>query len=231
MEVEDEKLAARKLSLDPVNQPLASPAYTEPVRNLLRCYFRIVHRTTFSGQENIPPSGPCLFASNHGSYYDPLLVAGGQFLPMRFMAWDALFNNGIFEKVIRFYGSFPVDPDGNDPAGYRVCLELLKKGQRILIFPEGGRSTKEGLDDFREGVARLAMKANVPIVPVCLTGLSAAWPRADMFPRPWFPIHVRYLSPVYPQQTKTPQERHDEAKRIMTEVKSSIQRCLDSFSS
>ncbi len=213
---------------NPVNQSLAPRGIVEFFRGVLRAYFQFFHHSTFQGQEHIPPEGPCLFASNHVSYYDPLLVAAGQTLPMRFMAWDALFNRGMFDRLIRYFGAFPVDTEGNDPGGYRVCLELLKRGQRILIFPEGGRSETASLVPFREGVARLAMKAQVPIVPVCILGGNAAWPRGDTAPRPWFPIHVRYLPLVQPRQTRTPQERHDEAKRLMNEVRSSIQRCLES---
>jgi 1-acyl-sn-glycerol-3-phosphate acyltransferase len=162
----------------------------------------------------LPPPGPCLFASNHQTYYDPLLVAAGQEEPLMFMAWDALFKGGRFEKLIRCFGAFPVDPEGRDPGGYRACLKFLRDGNRILIFPEGGRSADGGLMPFREGVARLAMKAGVPIVPVCIRGGERAWPRGDSAPRPWFAMSVTYLQHISPQSVRTPGERHAEAARL-----------------
>ncbi len=196
-------------------------------RKFLRAYFRLLHSATFEGHENIPTSGPLLFASNHQSYYDPMLVACGQDLPMRFMAWDALFIGGFSERILLDYGAFPVDPDGSDPGGYRDCLEILKRGERVLIFPEGGRTDDGKLLPFREGTARLAMKADVPVVPVCICGAYEAWSKWDFGPRPFFPIRLQFLPAIYPRPVKGGHERHEESQRIMREITKVIQRGLD----
>lgn len=156
-------------------------------------------------------------------------IAAGQDLMMKFMAWDALFKGDFTGQFLRDWGAFPVDPYGSDPGGYRTCLDHLKKGERILIFPEAERSYDGKLLPFREGVARLAMKADVAVVPVCVCGANRAWPRGDATPRPFFRINVTYLPPIYPRPVKTAAERRDEAKRITDEIVNAIQRCLDAY--
>jgi len=203
------------------------PRLEKFLRFLYLKYFRIFHFARFHGIENLPPPGACLFAPNHQSYYDPMLMAVGQPLPMYFLAWNALFTKGYADRFLRFMGAYPVDPEGADPGGYRDCLNALRSGKRVMIFPEGARSYDGKLQPFREGVARLAMKANVPVAPICITGGQFAWPRAETFPRPFTRLDVTYLPPIYPRPARTPAERHAEAARITDELARTIQDCLD----
>ena len=123
-------LAANKLPL------YANPSFTRPARKILRGYFRAFHRMRSSGQEHIPESGPVIFAANHVSYYDPMLVAAEQFAPVRYLAWDALFGKyKWFGDLIESGGAIPVDPGGKDLSGFRRCLEVLQEGERVIIFP------------------------------------------------------------------------------------------------
>lgn len=198
------------------------PAGVELLRKALRAYFRVFHFTRVTGRENIPRRGPLLFAANHLSYYDPVLICAAQDLPMRFMAWDELFRSKLFAKFISDWGAFPVSVEGDDRAGFRTCLELLRKGERVLIFPEGGRSFDGELMPLRAGVARLAMRASVPVVPVRLTGAHHAWPRGDTAPRPFFPIHVHFGSAVVPQPAGGAPERHAESARLLRELEAAL---------
>ena len=79
--------------------------------NLVRwipiAYFKIFHRIEFHGSENIPATGPVIIASNHISYYDPVIVGTGVHRDIEFMAWDKLFDIPILRSVIRFFGALP----------------------------------------------------------------------------------------------------------------------------
>lgn len=185
------------------------------MRKLIRLYFHVFHFTRFKGRENIPSGGPLLLASNHLSYYDPVLVVAGQDELMRAMAWEALFRSEWFAKLIGDWGAFPVDPTGSDPGGFRACLKHLKEGERVLVFPEGARSWDGELQPMREGIARLAMRADAPIVPVRVTGAHIAWNRGELAPSPWFRIDVHYLPPIHPRPVKGVKERRAESARIM----------------
>lgn len=193
----------------------APPLVVEPLRRLVRAYFRFFHATRFTGRRNLPPPGPALFAANHLSYYDPVLVMAGQDEMMRGMSWGALFQNRLLGKLLTDWGAFPVDVEGRDPGGFRTSLRLLKAGERILVFPEGGRSFDGELMPLREGVARMAMRSGVPICPVRITGADCAWNRSDLAPRAWFPIQVHYGPCIIPRTAKTKMEREAEAARIM----------------
>lgn len=190
----------------------------ERLRKFLRAYFRVFHLTRATGRENLPPPGPALFASNHQSYYDPVFVAAEQNLPIKFMAWDELFKYGLLSKFISDWGAFPVDTEGEDGAGYRTCLDLLKNGERVLIFPEGGRADDYRILPLKAGVARLAIRTAVPIVPVCISGADCAWPRNDFCPRPFFRIDIHFHPAIIPRPVKGPKERHEESDRIMKEL-------------
>jgi 1-acyl-sn-glycerol-3-phosphate acyltransferase len=199
--------------------PFSPSRHLEKLRKVVRGYFTLFHDAKFTGLENIPPEGPALFAANHESYYDPPLVAAGQNYPMKFLAWDALFEGPKwFAEFIRDGGAYPIDPHGEDPGGFKTCLKLLKEGERVLIFPEGGRGRNGELMPLKEGVARLAMRSGAAILPVRISGAGEAWGRGDFAPRPWFPISVHYCPPIYPRPAKTLEERHAESKRLMSEL-------------
>ncbi len=218
----DQNLPLKKSIWDSLPPESLAPRRFEPfLRSFSRFYFRWVHGTRFDGVENIP-TAPFIMAANHQSYYDPPLVGLGHDHRIKFMAWDELFCGGLFERFIRDWGAFPLDPSGGDSSGYRDALDFLKRGQSVGIFPEGERSYDGKLLPFREGVARLAMKANVPIVPVCLWGANRAWPRGDAGPRPFFKIQVAYLPPLYPKPAPTPTERRIEAKRLTEAIVQAI---------
>lgn len=200
----------------------APPSVVEPLRRLVRAYFRFFHATRYTGRRNLPPPGPALFAANHLSYYDPILVMAGQDEHMRGMAWGALFKNRLLGKMLTDWGAFPVDVRGRDPGGFRTSLRLLKTGERVLIFPEGGRSFDGELMPLREGIARLAMHSGAPICPVRITGAERAWNRSDLAPRAWFPIRVYYAPCIIPRAARTRNERQAEAARIMQELEAAL---------
>lgn len=187
---------------------------------LLR-FFRVFHALKCTGQENIP-SGTVLFAANHLSYYDPFIIGATTDGLVAFMAWEALFSDGLIGRTMRNWGAFPVDPDGKDPGGFRRCLEILDDEKSVCVFPEGGRSFDGNLMPLRAGIARLAMRTGVPIVPVRLTGAHNAWIRGDLAPRPWFKIGVHFGEPIEPRKVKPGAERHAETKRIMDELERAL---------
>jgi len=81
-------------------------------------------------------------------------------------------------------GAWPLALEGSDPAAIRTSLQWLRNGGVVVIFPEGARSTDTGaLDRFKAGAVRLAMEAQVPVLPVTIKGGNRVWPRGWRFPR------------------------------------------------
>jgi 1-acyl-sn-glycerol-3-phosphate acyltransferase len=124
------------------------------------------------GLENIRPGGNYVFVSNHLSYMDtPVVLANlpEQFL---FLAKSALFKIPFLGWHLKSAGHVPVPRD--DPRGAIRTLtraaELIHEGRSTLVFPEGGRSESGELQDFKDGAAFLAIRAQVPMVPLALIG-------------------------------------------------------------
>lgn len=208
--------------------PLVGDAVYDGCRSLLHRYFRFFHDAEFRGLENVPEHGPAILAPNHVSYYDPPLVGAALRGRVRFMAWNALFANPFWDRAFRSFGAFPVDIEGGGSSAYRECLEMLRLNERIVVFPEAGRTLDGKLLPFKDGVGRLALKAGgVPIVPVAIHGAGFAWPRGEVAPRWWFKLRVHYLPPIRPRAAHGPKQTRAEAARVMEEIRASIQADLD----
>jgi long-chain acyl-CoA synthetase len=77
--------------------------------------------------------------------------------------------------------------------------EVLKRGNNIIIFPEGTRTQTGEIGDFKKTFAILSRELNVPIVPVAINGAYDALPRGTHFPKPWTKITVNFLKPILPE--------------------------------
>jgi 1-acyl-sn-glycerol-3-phosphate acyltransferase len=102
--------------------------------------------------------------------------------------------------------------EGSDPAPIRRSLQWLRDGGAVVIFPEGGRSTSTGeLERFKAGAVRLALEANVPILPVTIKGGNRIWPRGWSFPRTG-KVVITY-HPLYHAEQSPTEETRAAAKR------------------
>ncbi len=133
---------------------------------LVRIVFAIWYNIRVEGRENIPKKGAYIFASNHRSYADPVLVVicgRGKF---SFMAKSELFENKAFGWLIRMLGAFPVERGKGDTAAIDKAISRVKEGSHLLIFPEGTRSTTGKVGRGKTGVALIAAKAGADVIPV-----------------------------------------------------------------
>ena len=160
----------------------------------LRLYFNCYHGVIEKGREQIPQAEPLIFACNHASNIDPPLI--GAYCPKRlsFLAKDSLFKNPIFSKLITELGAIPVSREDSQKAGtvIKTLLSLLKRGHNILVFPEGTRSSDGELQPLEAGVAFLALRSNVPILPVYVGGTFEACPKGKR-PKP-LPLFINWGS-------------------------------------
>lgn len=165
------------------------------LRNLSLWLLRVVFRFRAVGLENVPAEGPVLLAANHLSFLDPPVVGAAVGRPLHFMAKAELFHIPLVGTLIRKLNAHPVDRSGSDAAALRMALGLLRDRHALLVFPEGTRSTEQGLGPGKAGVGMLAAVAEAPVVPVYIEGTGRALPRGAAFPRPTR-ITVAYGSPL-----------------------------------
>ena len=157
----------------------------EMVRPVVGAFSRVIWKIEFRGVENVPLNGGLIIAANHQTYIDPFWLSLPIKRPTRYLAWSAAFRWPVVGTCLRWFGAWPLALEGSDPAAIRSSLQWLRNGGAVVIFPEGARSTEAGsLDRFKAGAVRLALEANVPILPVTIKGGNRVWPRGWRFPRP-----------------------------------------------
>lgn len=138
------------------------------LRLLFRFLFQILYHVEVQGLENFPKT-PHVIAPNHRYEFDaPFLIA---YLPMEFAAMgkESLFRNIFTRRIIRAYHGIPVDRDGNDLKAIRQAIETLKT-YPLVLFAEGTTTEDRGRLPAKPGLALIANKAKVPIVPVTIWG-------------------------------------------------------------
>src|ERR1700691_4219565 len=118
---------------------------------------------------NIPRQGAFILASNHISNLDPVVLGICSVRRLNFMAKIELFK-GVLGFFLTNLGAFPVKRGESDFGAMREALRRLKEGRVILIFVEGTRRIGNEPSKAQAGVGFLAMKSNVPIVPVFVQG-------------------------------------------------------------
>ncbi|MDF2569765.1 MAG: plsC [Sporomusa sp.] len=153
------------------------------LRYVLGIIFSIFFRWKVIGAENVPPTGGVIIAANHVSLWDPPVV--GTAIPRRihFMAKEELFANPLFGRIITNLGAFPIKRGIADRTAIRTALNLLESGSILGIFPEGTRSKNGQLGSPEPGLAMLAVKAGVPVVPAAIIGTNKVFQDGHLFPQ------------------------------------------------
>jgi 1-acyl-sn-glycerol-3-phosphate acyltransferase len=132
---------------------------------------RTLWRLRAVGTERVPLTGPLIVASNHISFFDPPALGVALPRPLHYMAKQELFDIPLFGPTIRATNAYPVDRRRGDVGAIRRTVEMLRAGNAVAIFPEGGRN-KDGQAKARPGVALLAALSRAPILPAYIEGTS-----------------------------------------------------------
>ena len=151
------------------------------------------------GRHHVPRTGGVLILSNHQSFVDPPLVGCGLPRACHFMARDSLFRNPVFGRIISAVNAFPVQRGSADIGAIKEALRRLKQGKILIMFPEGTRTPDGHIGPLLPGLAAIAQKARVPIVPALVDGVYQAWPRHRLFPSPGN-VMVFYDHPIAPAE-------------------------------
>jgi 1-acyl-sn-glycerol-3-phosphate acyltransferase len=136
----------------------------------LRALFTAVARVQSTGIQRMPSSGGVMLACNHLCWLDPWLL--GVLFPRQlyFMAKEELFKLKPLGWYLQMAGSFPVRRGEADRSAIRYAEELLRRGEVVMMFPEGHRSKTTGAQAARAGAVLLATHTNSPILPVGISG-------------------------------------------------------------
>jgi 1-acyl-sn-glycerol-3-phosphate acyltransferase len=194
-----------------------------PVIGILKTFWKYLGlRFDSKGVENIPREGGAILAMNHIGYLDFALI-GTCALPVkryvRFMAKRELFDNKIVGPLLRGMHHISVDRSSGS-ASFVAALRALKSGEIVGIFPEGTISVSFELKEFKSGAVRLAIGADVPIVPVAVWGSQRIWTKKVKrdLSRKKVPIFVAFGKPLYFSRDSSVEEGEKELRAAMQEL-------------
>lgn len=186
-----------------LNEKLFGRSWTQViVYDVLRVLARSIAPALMSfraiGRDNYPKTGGALICSNHQSHFDPIIVGLTCDRRMNYVARKSLFRFAPFRFIIEFLDAIPIEREGIGIGGLKETLRRLKRGEIVLIFPEGTRSKDGKMGRLRPGFTTLARRGKVPIVPVGFNGAYDAWPRSRPLPG-WSRICVCVGEPIMPE--------------------------------
>lgn len=163
----------------------------------LKLYFRV-------SAENVDalPDGPCIITPNHQSIMDGFLVAAlmrnRHFSSTYFYAKAKHLRSWWLRFIADRHAVIIMDINRDVKNSMQKLAEVLKRGKKVMIFPEGTRSLDGNVGDFRKTFAILSRELSVPVVPVTINGSWDALPPGARFPRPFKRISIIFQDAVYP---------------------------------
>jgi 1-acyl-sn-glycerol-3-phosphate acyltransferase len=151
---------------------------------------KLLFRPWVEGEENIPETGAAIFASNHLSFSDSIFLPLMVPRRMTFLAKSDYFTGeGLKGRLTAWFfkgvGQLPIDRSGGraSEAALRSGLKVLGRGELLGLYPEGTRSPDGRLYKGRTGVARMALEAGVPVIPVAMIDTDKAQPTGKRIPK------------------------------------------------
>ena len=153
-------------------------------RSVCRVWCLLWHRLWHHGRRNIPQSGRVLLVANHCSFLDPVLVGTGTGRFCHYLARSSLGTVPVLGWLLDLYGVTFVDRDAPAREDLQKAIELLRREQALLIFPEGTRSRDGRLHEFKRGTVTLARRTRATVLPVGVRGAMRAFPASNKFPWP-----------------------------------------------
>ncbi|MFC5041315.1 1-acyl-sn-glycerol-3-phosphate acyltransferase [Ornithinimicrobium kibberense] len=191
---------------------------------------RVVFRPWVEGRENIPATGGAILASNHLSFSDsiflPLMVERRVTFPAK---QEYFTGRGVKGWLTRQFftatGQIPIDRSGGKASlvALEKGLEVLRRGELFGIYPEGTRSPDGRLYRGKTGMARLAVAADVPIVPCAMIDTDKAQPTGQRIPNV-VQVGIRIGRPLHYPQYAGQTENHEALREITDDVMRELQR-------
>ena len=141
---------------------------------------RCIYRYKVRGDEHIPTQGAAVLVCNHVSFVDAVLLMAASPRPIRFLMDHRIFRVPVLGWLFKLAKAIPIAPQKDDPAAYEAAFEaaaaVLRDGELLAIFPEGGITRDGTVQPFKGGIMKVLDRAiedglAVPVIPMALTHL------------------------------------------------------------
>ncbi|MFG1999912.1 lysophospholipid acyltransferase family protein [Spirillospora sp. NPDC048911] len=199
------------------------------LRIVLSPIMYIVWRPQNSGMKHVPKKGPALMVGNHLSFADHFFGPLPLFRPIFFIGKDDYFTGrgvkGLISKAFfTGVGVVPVDRTGGSAAeaALQTGLRILNEGKLLGIYPEGTRAPDNRLYRGKTGVARLALKARVPVIPMAMINTFELMPPGQAYPKLGIRPGVRFGAPLDFSRYYGSEDDHEVLRKITDEIMEAI---------
>jgi 1-acyl-sn-glycerol-3-phosphate acyltransferase len=141
---------------------------------------RCIYRFRVTGDHNLPTQGAAVLACNHVSFIDAVLLMAASPRPIYFVMDHRIFKTPVMGWFFKLLKAIPIAPRSEDPAMYEAAFEsaakVLREGDLLAIFPEGGITKNGELQPFKGGIMKILENAkrdgvDAPVIPMALTNL------------------------------------------------------------
>ena len=161
-------------------------------------FTHFIYRFKVTGDDNIPTQGAAILVCNHVSFVDPVLLMAASPRPIHFIMDHRIFKAPVLGWLFKLGKAIPIAPHVEDPAAYDAAFaaaaQVLKNGDLLAVFPEGGLTRDGTLQEFKGGIMKILAQHPVPVIPMALTNLWGSYfsriePAGAMvrpFRRGWF---------------------------------------------
>ena len=187
---------------------------------------KVYTRMTVEGIEHLPEVGGYVFAPSHRSYIDTPIAAAVQTRRMRFMGKDSMWKYPAAGRLFSALGAFPVSRGTTDREALKRCIEVLRGGEPLVLYPEGERKDGPVIQPLFDGAAFVAAKAGVPIVPVGIGGSASVMPRHAKFVYP-HKVHVIVGEPIVVEANERGRASREMITAASDELHEALQRLFD----
>jgi len=208
----------------PVPERESFPSLYRFLRLVGRPVLERIFRLRATGLEHLPPGGSYILAANHSNYLDGVVLGAAVPRKISFLVMPRVYRSTLLHPPFhRHVGSIPINLERPDPGAIKRALRVLEEGGVLGIFPEGPFSLNGQLVQGQPGVAVIALRSGVPVVPVAIRGTYEALAgRPLRVPRP-YPLSARFGPPLQfgriRRGRKVPHAlRAEVTRRIMAEI-------------
>jgi len=203
---------------------------------ILLPFFRYFFRIRVEGMEHIPTRGRAILASNHLAVFDSFFLPAVLKRRITFVAKAEYFEDPKTAWFFRAAGQIPIKRSGGSASqgALDAAADVLEADGLFGIYPEGTRSPDGRLYRGRTGVARLALRCEVPIIPVAMIGTRECQPIGQAMPNLFMPITIRIGKPLdfsrYKDRADDPMVLRQITDEVMFELRTlSGQEYVDSY--
>lgn len=207
---------------------LRGKAFYFVVKKLTAPIIKLIWLKKVTGLENLPKSGPYIIAANHQSYFDFICLFSIVTGRVTFLAAEKFFTSKFWRPIVEYTGQIRVNRDEDDKKQvFNLGVKVLENGNILGIFPQGTRSRSGEIEKTFTGVARFALTARVPVIPVGIKGAYEIMPPHAKRPKFRKKIEIIIGKPMYFSKYYEAEKIPELYRRITNEIMVEIARLAE----